>query len=172
MYTVKVSARLLNFPSTCCCCGSVGAKERYRASSTRRTGKRVVKTDTRAWDFPICDNCLNWISCERSARTYGIFVIAFLLLGLCSITLGLVDIKESIRVILLITGMGLLVLSSLLFIFWRRERAEADNVKPDPSCTTVPVVYVGWNGSVHTFLFSNTIFCDLFERANAKKIVG
>lgn len=93
MYTVHVSARLLHFPRLCCCCGRPDPSEEYRASAKRTTGKKVVKTDTRSWSFPICRECLDWITIQRSANALcGLFVV-LLVCAVEGVMFGLVSIR-------------------------------------------------------------------------------
>src|SRR4051794_14872358 len=80
VYCVQVSARLLNIPQACCCCGMHGVDTRFRAIATRTTGKRVIRTDSRSWDFPLCNRCQLWIGHQRTAdaaRARYIRIIVF-----------------------------------------------------------------------------------------------
>jgi hypothetical protein len=152
---------------------------------TRTTGVEVIRTHTRSWDFPICRRCLHWISLESAARGWLRPFTALLIFGVAAIGIGIAlasqgrfdpgmtNRPEVVAVYALkLCGAGLLVLSPLAYVMWLKRHAEADGVKPHPSCSTRPVVYQGWDGSIHTFTFSNPGFCVLFIRANARKVIG
>jgi hypothetical protein len=172
VYVVQVSARLLQFPRLCCCCGRPGPSENYRASATRTTGKKVLKTDTRSWTFPICRDCLAWIAVQRAANgLWGLF-IALLVCAAGGGVFGLVSIREPAGVLFLLCGLALGGISPFAYKGWKSKQSQADAIKPNPDCSTVPVVYVAWRGSVHTFQFASVVFCEEFRRANAKKVLG
>ena len=172
MYVVQVSARLLHFPRLCCGCGSPGPSEGYGASATRTSGKKVVKTDTRTWTFPICGDCLEWIAIQGSANTLRGLFIGLLVCSVTGVMIGFASIREPVGILFLLCGVALGGISPFAYKGWRRKQSLADGIKPDPDCSLKPVVYVEWSGSVHTFRFANLVFCEQFERANAKKLLG
>jgi hypothetical protein len=57
---VQVSARILEWPQQCaCCCGPPDMT--WEASSTRHTGKRVIREQTKSWEVPYCSRCVGHI---------------------------------------------------------------------------------------------------------------
>ncbi len=172
MHVVQVSARLLQFPRLCCCCGHPGPSEAYQASATRTTGKKVVKTDTRTWTFPICRDCLAWIAVQRAAHTLcGLFIV-LLVCAAGGAVFGLASIREPAGVLFLLCGLVLGGVSPLAYKGWKSKQSRADAIKRDPACRIAPVVYVQWSGSVHTFRFASAVFCEQFRRANARKLLS
>ena len=64
---VQISARLIRWPEQCACC--LGrANEVYRATYTRVTGKKVIRTDSRWWDVPYCSSCLGHVDAASRAK--------------------------------------------------------------------------------------------------------
>lgn len=170
---VQVSARILHFPPLCCCCGtSSGVTEHFRASSTRTTGKKVIKTDTRSWTFPLCVPCRRWIGVQKTATALlGLFV-ALILLGILGVAVGINSIHKPAGVGYLAAGVVLLLLSPLACLGWLSKQKQADAIRPAPECAVAPVKYLGWHGSVHTFHFTNHAYCQRFQVANANKLLG
>ena len=65
---VKISANIISWPQVCACC--LGRPDTtYDAGYTRRTGKRVVRTQTKKWEVPYCDTCLEHVEADRIARS-------------------------------------------------------------------------------------------------------
>ncbi len=64
--TVRVSARILNWPDRCACCLGPADAE-FDACSTRRTGVRVVRTTTKGWAVPYCSGCLDHVDADEEA---------------------------------------------------------------------------------------------------------
>jgi len=60
----------------------------------------------------------------------------------------------------------------LFGIIWQMQRKKANESKPNSSCDVVPVTYLGWQGTVHSFSFSNKNFSDRFQFSNIKKLLG
>src|SRR3954466_11843198 len=54
---IEVSARKLEMPGICACCGDP-ATDQLPVSSSRTKGKRVVRTETVVWHFPYCVQCI------------------------------------------------------------------------------------------------------------------
>jgi hypothetical protein len=131
-----------------------------------------VKTDTRIWTFPICRDCLAWITVQRSANTLYRWFIGLLVCAAGGVVLGLVSIREPVGVLFLLCGLASGGISPFAYKGWKSKQSKADAIKPNPDCSTVPVLYVEWRGSVHTFRFASAVFCDEFRRANAKKLLG
>ncbi len=183
---IQVSARLLHFPDICCCCGVHGAKARFRATATRTTGKKVIRTHSRSWDFPLCKKCDRWIDYQITANTTHNWFVALVVFAALSafaagglLALSFVsDNVESTRVMRLIGAVGI-TLCGLSGAFaaptyrrWQQNQATADRIKPSKICVVDPVIYSSWNGTVHTFYFDCQHFADHFRSANARKVLG
>jgi tellurite resistance protein len=84
---IAVSARTLQMPSLCACCGGQPSTT-VRASATRVRGVRAIKTESNAWDIPYCARCAGhartWPRTEAGAvflltlLTFGIYLIYYL----------------------------------------------------------------------------------------------
>jgi hypothetical protein len=72
----------------------------------------------------------------------------------------------------LLGAVVLAVVAPLARSSWQAAQLIADDAKPLPSCRMEPVEYDGWSGSIHTFYFANSEFCERFRAANARKLVG
>jgi hypothetical protein len=58
--TVRISANIIHWPNTCpCCCAP--ADDTTEVASTRYTGKRVVRSQTKVWRVPYCRACLRHV---------------------------------------------------------------------------------------------------------------
>lgn len=167
---VKVSARLLAFPNLCCCCGTTGATEKYSATATRTTGKRVIKTTDNTWNFPICEKCLAWIVATREASARKSLFIFSMLLALVSLLYSINQTGSSALAYSILAVLVTIAGGSLELL--RRQNKLCSEIRPPNSCSAVPVHYLGWQGSVHTFDFSNVEFSNRFMVANSKKLVG
>src|SRR5262249_22120958 len=106
MYVVKVSARILPLPHLFFLCGRANGPREYRASATRTTGKKVIKTDTRTWAFPICGSCLGWIAVQRLATMLCWLFFGLLLLGIGAAVAGVVSIQKPAGIPLLLGGIA------------------------------------------------------------------
>lgn len=185
MYTVQVSARKLNLPRLCCCCARPDPSEQYLAEATRESGKRVIKIQTRSWKFPICRECVDWIDVQKAATKSLLTFIIILACAAILIMLGLFviltpepskpkskpDEPKPSSVPCFVLGVPLAVISPLFYKNWKKKQSKADALKPDPDCDTEPVKYVEWSGTVHTFEFTNRVFCEKFQYANVNKLV-
>lgn len=159
--TVHVSANILNFPRSCCCCALNVPTSTYYARADRTTGKRVVRTVSKAWGFPICKACEEWIAVERKARNWrSLSLILTLSLAYLLFT------QQYENCVLNIIFLGLFA------YMWKIRREKANSTKPHPSCEVTPVSYLGWRGTVHSFEFSNEKAVEEFQRLNSKKLVG
>jgi hypothetical protein len=161
MHKVRLSAKILTFPGKCCCCAQFGATEKYAAVATRTTGKRVVRTDSRSWSFPVCVRCLRWIAADRLATGFGTIFFLFTI-GFISVAYGY---RDKPKELIPNCGIGALIFVGLA-VLWRWSRTRSIKMKPDPSCGNPPVKYLGWQGTVHTFILSNQTFSAEFEQAN------
>jgi hypothetical protein len=166
--TVQVSARLLSWPRRCVCCGGQ-ANTSYSASYTRTTGKRVIRHDTRSWDVPYCDDCLEHVKKRKagdSALVGGVVALVIAVLACFH-----PDIMVAGKVFIFLCGGGALVGGISLQRSWY---LQGDEFAKD-TCASLgkhAIQYHGWNGSVHTFEFANEDYHDAFCEANRKKLLG
>lgn len=81
---VQISARLIHWPQQCACCFGP-FNDYYRATYTRVTGKKVIRTDSRWWDVPYCSECLDHLDAHAraksisSASAYSVLVFGILI---------------------------------------------------------------------------------------------
>lgn len=89
MYCVEISARIIRWPDICACC-SRPADTAIEISSTRTTGKRVIRTQTKSWQVPYCKRCLSHIRAAKDLRAFWRIVINLsLVIGLAGAVLTL-----------------------------------------------------------------------------------
>ena len=161
MNEVKVSARILSFPSICCCCGAYNPQGEFLATATRVTGKRVIRTQSRSWGFPLCTKCEKWMhhnsSLKKSSKWFWKLLAITCISGFLSW--------------IFIASIGV-IMATLTLISWIIAAKKANSIKPNAICTDPPVIYESWNGSVHTFILSNSNFADCFSKSNEKKLVA
>jgi hypothetical protein len=167
MHEISLSAKLIRFPRRCCCCGAADAANKYEAIATRTSGKRVVRTDSRSWSFPICSQCLEWVRAKNVAKALSRFLL-LVVLGM-SIALYVHYSNGADSIFPEIIGVASV---AALFFIWRRFRAKANHLKRNSGCRFPPVQYLGWQGTVHTFILTNSDFTTEFQHSNEKKLVG
>ena len=124
---VAISAREIIIPRVCACCGGA-AETTVDAAATRVSGRRVVRTTTKAWSFPYCNRCAHHVHLSREP-SFG--VIFFLTLVTCGIYLYLA--------------------------FRKREQARAATMAPCSS-VEASAAYLGWHGTVHAFELGGGLF--------------
>src|SRR5438105_2774861 len=71
---IDLSGHKFTFPQQCACCGAT-PQVTFTASASRSTGKRVVHTTTKAWDFPYCIPCIGHVRKAKSAGTLATLII-------------------------------------------------------------------------------------------------
>jgi hypothetical protein len=59
--TVRISANVIHWPRLCPCC-SANADASVEVTSTRHTGKRVIRSQTKGWQVPYCRACLRHVN--------------------------------------------------------------------------------------------------------------
>lgn len=137
---ISVSAKQLVMPSVCACCG--GASETTIAvTSTRISGKRVIRTKTSEWNFPVCARCG---AHDREWPTASAVEVLLLTILTCGIY--------------------------LYFYVKRRQRAFAMCTSAC-SPPRRAIAYLGWFGTVHHFDVVSEVFAGAFLASSAKKLV-
>lgn len=193
MYCVQISARIIRWPGICACCGH-SADTNIEISSTRTTGKRVIRTQTKSWEVPYCSRCLSHIRAARELRSFSRIVVNLsLVIGLAGAALSLLIFGLIVwQSVILAVFLSLLLVAGtvvLLSVTWRScqaryrrhltakkaERARLERRLESLLCDTCSresrcaAEYEGWYGSVHTFYFCNADFATALERANPGK---
>lgn len=142
---VQLSGNKISVPPRCCCCDGTPDSD-FAASASRTTGKRVVRTQTQSYSFPICQGCLAHVAAWPGDVGCG-------------------------AVFLIVITVGLALIPYLLL----RSAAKARALTMcSPSCAgpSAPVKYLGWHGSSRTFWFASDRFAIPFMRANKSKLVN
>jgi hypothetical protein len=170
---VQVSARILRFPQACCCCG--GAPDTHiDASSTRVTGKRVVRTQSKSWSFPICRRCLEHVSLSDEAGKLHQAAQNHKSIGIACIIAGIMLMACLIGIPILIYG--IVAVSRLAPNAVRRAKELEDEARKFLSNHWARhngvVIYHGWNGSIHYFEFQSDSYAQAFIAANGNKALG
>lgn len=159
MYKVAVSARIIKVPSKCCCCATSNHSGTYQATATRTTGKRVVRTQEKTLDLPICEDCNKWIGfVYLSRRFFALSILAILLTWF----LG----ADSYYFVYSMAGSMLLAILGLFF------RKKGLDVKRDMAVSSTPVIYHRWDGSIQYLSIANRDFYNAFCDINANKLVS
>jgi len=163
---VSVSARLLKMPGQCVCCS--GNNETTKAAAfTRTTGVRVVRQDTRYWDFPHCYACL------RHAETHAQMLKIRGQGAIATVAAPIIALFAFANVLWLVPATAAMVWAFYAVRQAKKLQARLSS-EMQPKCSTQgpAVQYEGWQGSVHTFVFANDQYATLFQASNAKKLVG
>ncbi len=160
-YDISLSARILNWPKLCACCGK-RPDTKLNASFTRVKGKRVIRTDTHSWEVPYCSKCVDHVSKANSANT---ILIIFVLIGIVSIVWSLVAkvyIATVLSAIFMLAG----------YKFYRYEIEEAESLM-SKKCGSLgkAVKFNGWYGTVQYFTFENKDYAGMFANMNSKKVL-
>lgn len=152
---VEVSAHTFAVPRECACCGAA-AEVHIAASYTRVRGKRVIHETTRSVSFPYCRRCESHIARWRAAgRIPGALVALGLFVG----------------VFVSWAMFAAMALGGLALFLWQRRRARA-MCAPSCACPHVPVMNLGWSGTVTSFYFESDGYAVRFAEANARKLIN
>lgn len=153
--TIEVSAKILSPPPMCACCGCPTQSYQSVAAEKERSQQQ--------WLFPCCDQCLHhgemWkptltIAEQSSAAGLTAALLGWLIFGLSGVAFGVV-------MFVAIAALG----------YRRQQRARALRTQTCSNCE-LPVVYLGYYGSIHSFQFSSQFYAVAFARANQKKLVN
>lgn len=160
---IDLSGHKFIFPQQCACC-SAAPQTTLSASSTRTSGKRVVHTDTKSWDFPYCYRCIAHIRAVSTATTifYVIAVVSFFAAAYVGLTANL-----GLGFLTAIAGIGGAV------ALFQNSMARAKAICAS-SCASVKtaIAYHGWRGACHTFEISSAAYALAFMQANQGKLVN
>ena len=175
VHRVSVSARLIDFPARCACCGEPHDRT-VHATAGRSGGER------RNWAVPYCDRCLRHheagpVLREASDGVRSATVWLVVCLSLSAAASALAVASPSCGAPLLATC---LLLAAVFWLFrrsrvsWRDEvgRELTRTFRRGCACEGPAVRYEGWSGSVHTFAFASESYAADFERLNLAKVVA
>lgn len=189
MTCLEISAKIINWPPVCACCCQ-RADTTVPISSTRVTGKKVVKSQTKSWDIPYCRRCLGHTKVAQELLAFSTFVLhRSVLIGLAGamvtlfLTGALLEVAQRTAIwCFFISAVGTVAVTAATFTTFQREyeqqkkkklRARAELEKKLEGlmcqhCATeeLAATYSHWHGTVHTFYFSNPHFVALVEAAN------
>jgi hypothetical protein len=193
MYRVQISARMIQWPDVCACCCQA-ADTRVEVSSTRTTGKKIIRSTTKTWNVPYCRRCLEHIDASKDLQSHSRFVLhPSLVIGVAGGLLALLVFALALTAsvpLALVPGVATLVLTvaALLLTYegfqekYQRalaaKKAERDRLQRgldallSATCcaeTYIAAAYQGWHGTVHSFIFSSQQFAAAFEQANPGK---
>lgn len=161
---VDVSGQKFIFPPICACCGG-HANGTVIAQANRTTGKRVVRTSSKSWDFPYCQNCLAHVKAARNASTVqSVGVIASLFFG------GIIGLAvNSLIASIIISGLCVILSLTIGHVLLEGARKMCS-----PDCVNVrtAVQYRGWYGNCHSFYIQSQEYAFAFMKSNEKKLIN
>jgi hypothetical protein len=161
---IELSGHKFTFPQQCACCGAVPQTTRS-ASATRTTGKKVVHTNTKSWDFPYCFACSAHVQAAAGALGAAGAVVTVALLAAGYVCFGL-D-QTAISIFLCIAGIGgaIAIFNTLM------SKAKA---MCSTTCAAVKsaVGYHGWQGACHMFEVLSPDYALAFMLANQNKLLN
>lgn len=161
---ISLSGHKFTFPQQCACCGAT-PQTTLTASASRSTGKRVVHTTTKAWDFPYCIPCIGHVRTAKSAGTLATFIIitSFIIAGL----VGFASDAWTGAVWVGVAGVvcGIWAHHSLM-------KKAKRMCLPNCTCVKSAVGYQGWQGSCHEFEVVSPAYALAFMGGNHTKLVN
>ncbi len=159
---VSVSGKQFVFPRSCACCGAYPLTT-LRVQGTERNKR--ARTKGWSWDVPYCVGCKRHIRLYEILRLTGSSLVAMLLLT--------VAVFVAYTGQYLLAGFGaagpLLVLGVLFSMLLKRLRSKSDD-----NCRGLDraVVYLGSDGSCHSFEIKSHYYAAEFVKANHRKVVN
>jgi hypothetical protein len=170
---IKISARIIRFPPICCCC-SQQPDTHIDISFTRRTGKRVIKRESKSWPFPICSQCQKHIQLYNQAKKAYSEAQNYNIGGIGCIILGILTAVLLIGILFLIYGICARCYWGPAALRNAKKLEEEAKAYLTNSCTCQHNVvrYHGWYGTVHSFDFQNESYAHAFIALNQEKVLG
>jgi len=161
---IDLSGNKFTFPQQCACCGE-SPETTLSASASKSTGKRVVHTTSKSWEFPYCTRCASHVRAAREAVT------AITIIAIVSVIVALylhfgVD-QSGIGLFVALAGIGTAIYLHQVLMAKAKAMCSA-------SCVTVKsaVGYVGWQGTCHMFEVLSSQYALAFMVANQSKLVN
>lgn len=161
---VHVRGPSIEFPSCCVCCA--GSADRHWAlAATKSKGKRVVRTETREINVPVCARC------QAHAEAYAHSVLSVKVGGVLTLGATLLGATASGPVPLSALALGVCGGATFAGWYWAMHRAER---AASPTCGSLATAasYDGWDGRVYTLTFYGREFARAFVTKNAPRIVN
>lgn len=161
---VDVSGSKFNFPQQCACCGN-SAQTMMEVEASRSTGKKVVHTTTKAWEFPYCSDCTNHVQTVRLATSAAIVIIiaSLLLAGY----FYFIATASRLAILVSIGGIvgGIVTYGSLMAM----AKASCNS-----NCVSarLAVRYLGWRTTCHMFEIMSDSYAFAFMMENRNKLVN
>ena len=158
---VEVSANILHWPDRCACCGG-RSNTTYAAKTSRTSGKRVVRTETKGWHVPYCRACAKHVNAHAAAASMGSVALLAAIVAVIAFAAKAIDVST------VASGIGGVFFLLAAFSFSRSTKLACR------SCGSIaPAIrYKGWHGTFHAFEFENPDYADAFLDANRKKVMG
>ncbi len=160
---VDVSGYKFTFPYQCACCGSA-PQTTLTASASRSTGKRVVHTSSKSWDFPYCAGCIEHVRTARQAGKTRDYSIGASVLGTIALFFSPLYFYS---IIVAIVGIP------IGFYVYKKQMVSA-RCMCGLACVAVQsaVTYYGWQGTCHMFDIASPSYALVFMVANQSKLVN
>jgi|SRR5579884_732051 len=160
---VDISGHKFVFPHQCACCSAM-PQTTLTASASKSTGKRVIHTTSKSWDFPYCIHCVNHV---RVANTATVTTT-------CTIVVTLIAASYLFFLGALAFGLILGIAGIVGGIFTYNLLMTEAKKMCGPNCTCVQsaVRYIGWYGSCHMFEIASSGYALAFMVANRNKLVN
>jgi hypothetical protein len=183
---VQVSTNTLNWPLVCACCGEPAVAD-VATSQTLSTGEPIVRVVMQDWSAaPACTVCAHHIERAKKSdalRAAGdqsmavamgagpvVYFAALLIFGL---------IFRSLQIGFWLAALAAGITVLVAYQQKREQVAKAEAILMDAIaamrdyCVEVrpTVIYQGVSGTVHTFLFKNATYAELFIESNPDHIV-
>ena len=161
---VDLSGQKFVFPPQCACCGNP-PQATLTAVATRTTGKRVVHTTAKSWDFPYCAQCLAHVQAADQAKTTALcLVIASLLAAACLYFFTGIAVLACIAAVGGIGG-SIAAYNNMML----KAKAQCATTC---ACVQRAVQYLGWQGTCHMFEVVSHAHALAFMTTNQKKLVN
>jgi hypothetical protein len=142
-FPIQVSARVLQWPNQCACCGGP-SNTHLAVTYTRAEGVKVIRTDTKTWETPYCQSCLDHMqaaeaACE-AARTasaidttaWDLIVVGIVVVLALALVAGAIPaflLKDSAptvgTVLGILLGLGTAVAVGWLWHLWRQRQIQS-----------------------------------------------
>ncbi len=152
---IEVSGRQFIFPSVCACCGAE-SETTLTVAANKSTGKKKVKSETRTWEFPYCNNCIEHIKAASSAVSWSIFI------AIVTVTIiGHFNILLNICII----GIAIGITSKL----WMKAQSMCNT---NCCCVSASVKFKNWHGTQQVFEIYSTHYALAFMIANKEKLIN
>jgi len=160
---VDVSGHQFVFPTACVCCNGKADTE-LTVSASKSTGKRVIHTNTNAWDIPFCDRCVEHVKAAEAA------VFLAWVLGVLSVVAA--GVLWYFLTPFLGIPVGVAGLAGTGFLYNKLMADARAKCGPDCVCVEKAVKYLGWHGPLHKFWITSEDYALAFMVANQKKLVN